>query len=277
MAPTRRTRKNKPQKNINRTSRRSVNSKPGSRTARGSTRSTLSVNDIRNRFKDMDTSVRTFLHKNNLNNPKELGKHVSRQWTKLFNKHLSGKAASSLTNHYMNMYGKKASKSRTRKVSGGSMGAPLDYVMRPGLPAVATYATFPTEVGADPKSVQDLDVYYNSGMGRSCGYENTTAHVPPTMGSNKVGGRRTRRTRGGDFMAALSARQFIATNPSTALQQMGESWQGRAPSPYDSRDPSVSAFSLVSDGKLPINPSGISLIDKDITKLANPSPYPAVK
>ena len=275
MAPTRRTRKNKPQKNINRTSRRSVNSKPGSRTARGSTRSTLSVNDIRNRFKDMDTSVRTFLHKNNLNNPKELGKHVSRQWTKLFNKHLSGKAASSLTNHYMNMYGKKASKSRTRKVSGGSMGAPLDYVMRPGLPAVATYATFPTEVGADPKSVQDLDVYYNSGMGRSCGYENTTAQVPPTMGSNKVGGRR--RTRGGDFMAAMSARPFIAANPSTGLQQLGESWHGQAPSPYDMKDPSVSAFKLVSDGKLPIDPAGISLIDKDITKLANPSPYPAVK
>jgi hypothetical protein len=94
-----------------------------------------------------------------------------------------------------------------------------------------------------------------------------------------VGGRRrkTRRVRGGDFMAALGARQFVATNPSGAFQQMGESWYGQAPSPYDAKDPSVSAFKLVSDGKLPIDPSGISIIDKDMTKMANPSPYPAVR
>jgi hypothetical protein len=240
-----------------------------------SSRKVISVNDIRNRFKDMDASVRGFLHKNNLNNPKELGKHVSRQWAKMFNKHLSSKATASLTNHYISLHGKKGTKKGMR----GGM-APLDYVMRPGMPGVATYATFPTEVGADPKSVQDLDVYYNSGIGRSCGTENTTAHVPATMGSNKVGGsrrRKTRRVRGGDFMAALGTRQFVASNPAGSFQQMGESWYGQAPSPYDAKDPSVSAFKLVSDGKLPIDPSGISIIDKDMTKMANPSPYPAVR
>ena len=236
-------------------------------------RKMLSVNDIRGRFKDMDASVKQFIK---VNNPRDLGKHVSRQWAKLFNKPLSGKAASSLVNHYLNtMKGTKKNKH-----SGGShLGAPLDYVMRPGLPGVATYATFPTEVGADPQSVRNLDVYYNSGMGRGCGTENTTAHVPATMGSNKVGGsrRRSRKHRGGDFATALATRQFIPTNPATYLQQGSEVMLGRAPSPYDVAEPSHSAYRLVSDGKLPIDPSGISLIDKDITQLANPSPYPAVK
>jgi hypothetical protein len=249
------------------------------RVTRKAARKALSVNDIRNRFKEMDTNVQTFMHKNRMSDPRELGKLVSRQWTKLFNKPLSGKAASSLANHYLSSV-----RALTRKRGGSMSGAPLDYVMRPGMPAVATYATFPTEVGADPKSVQDLDVYYNSGIGRSCGTENTSATVPPTMGSNLVpaplkGGRRHRMTRkrGGDFMTALSARAFIPAAPATAVQQYSESWSGQPASVYDKVDPSVSAYRTISNGQMPINPAGISIIDKDITKLASPSPYPAVR
>ena len=232
----------------------------------------MSVNDIRGRFQDMDASVKQFIK---VNNPRDLGKHVSRQWAKLFNKPLSGKAASSLVNHYMN---KVRGPTKKNHRGGSHLGAPLDYVMRPGLPAVATYATFPTEVGPDVKSAADLDVYYNSGMGRSCGTENTTAHVPASMGSNKVGGgRRTRKYRGGDFMASLGTRAYISNNPATSFQQGSEYLLGRGPSPYDVAEPSQSAYRLVSDGKLPINPSGISVIDKDITQLAAPSPYPAVR
>lgn len=254
-----------------RTSKKNSSKRVTRRNNAKSSRKMLSVNDIRSRFQDMDTSVKQFIK---VNNPRDLGKHVSRQWSKLFNKPLSGKAASSLVNHYMN----KVRGPTKKNHRGGSMGAPLDYVMRPGLPAVATYATFPTEVGPDAKSAADLDVYYNSGMGRSCGTENTTAHVPASMGSNKVGGaRRTRKHRGGDFMAALGTRAYISNNPATSLQQGSEYLLGRGPSPYDVAEPSQSAFRLVSDGKLPINPSGISVVDKDITQLANPSPYPAVK
>jgi hypothetical protein len=98
------------------------------------------------------------------------------------------------------------------------------------------------------------------------------------MGSNKVGGgRRTRKHRGGDFMAALGTRAYIANNPATSLQQGSEYLLGRGPSPFDVAEPSHGAYRLVSDGKLPINPSGISVVDKDITQMANPSPYPAVK
>lgn len=256
-----------------RSTRRNNNTNKGSR--KNGSRKMMSVNDIRKRFQEMDVSVKNFVK---TSNPRGLGEHVSRQWSRLFNKHLSPKAASSLATHYMNTMKRTVSKKR-----GGSMsGAPLDYVMRPGLPAVATYATFPTEVGVDPKSVANLDVYFNSGLSRSCGTENTGLTVPADMGSNQVvkGGRRrrgTRKYRGGDFMTAMAARPYIAENPGTFVQRMGETYHGVSPSPYDIAEPSQSAFRLVSDGKLPIDPSGISLIDKDITQLANPSPYPAVR
>jgi hypothetical protein len=191
-----------------RTSKKNNSSKRVTRRNNKSSRKMMSVNDIRGRFQDMDASVKQFIK---VNNPRDLGKHVSRQWAKLFNKPLSGKAASSLVNHYMN---KVRGPTKKNHRGGSHLGAPLDYVMRPGLPAVATYATFPTEVGPDVKSAADLDVYYNSGMGRSCGTENTTAHVPASMGTNKVGGaRRTRKYRGGDFMASLGTTTPLLESP----------------------------------------------------------------
>ena len=275
MAKKSRTNKNK--KSAARSTRRNNGNRKSSRS---SSRKMMSVNDIRNRFQEMDVSVRKFLEKSK---PNELGEHVSRQWARLFNKHLSPKAASSLAAHYMN----SMKRGITKKRGGSLSGAPLDYVMRPGLPAVATYATFPTEVGVDPKSVAHLDVYFNSGLSRSCGTENTGLTVPADMGSNQVGpakgGRRrttrrgSRKHRGGDFMTAIATRPYIAENPSTHLQRTAETYYGIAPSPFDVSEPSQAAFRLVSDGKMPIDPSGISLIDKDITQLANPSPYPAVK
>jgi len=253
---------------------------------RVSSRKAMSVSDIRERFRKMDDGMREFIKRNNLNNPRELGKQVSRQWAGLFKKHLSGNAANELGNHYMNLHG-KPNKANKR---GGFM-APLDYVMRPGMPAVAAYATFPTEVGADPKASSHLDVYYNSALARSCGTENTTAHVPKDMGSNQVpappappakGGARRRRTmrkRGGDFMLALDTRPYTADNPAGPMMRAAESWYGVAPYGVDSSEHSRSMGDLriVSDGRLPINPDKISIVDKDITLMSNPSPYPMVR
>jgi hypothetical protein len=229
----------------------------------------------------MDESMREFIKSNHLNNPRELGKQVSRHWTSLFSKHLSGSAAAQLGSHYLNLHGKSKAK------RGGSLaGAPLDYVMRPGMPAVATYATFPTEVGADPKAVHDLDVYYNSALGRSCGSENTTAHVSPDMGSNLVHqaggrrrGRRTARKHGGNFLTALNTRAYVGSNPSGMLQQGSEAWLGVGPFRSNSSEPSagMSGITLASSGPMLIDPNRISVVDKDITQLASPSPYPAVK
>lgn len=280
------TRSNK--KSANRKTRKAERKVRNNKTAKrmNSSRKSLSVSDIRSRFKEMDSHMREFIRRNNLNNPRELGKQVSRQWAGLFNKQLSGSAANSLAKHYLNIHGRRAAR-------GGS--APLDYVMRPGLPGVAAYATFPTEAGADPKAVGHLDVYYNNALGRSCGTENTTAHVPKDMGSNQVpaapaappapvkGGARRRRTttrkRGGDFMLAMQTRPYVAENPSVPFQRMTESWYGVAPYGTDSSEHSrgVGDLRLVSNGMLPINPDKISIVDKDITRMANPSPYPAVK
>jgi hypothetical protein len=252
-----------------------------------SKRAVLSVSDIRNRFKEMDETVRVAV-KNGLSTPASLGKHVSRNWAKLFKKPLSSKAAASLAQHYLNLHGKK---------KGGSLsGAPLDYIMRPGLPAVATYATFPTEVGADPQAVKDMDVYYNNALGRSCGLEDTTAKpwagigtnvvplpasgplaAPPAKGGRrKVGGtcrksmcvggglvpqyssnqriikggkrstkrstKRNNRKTGGDFMTALSARQYIGVNPAGLSQRGSESWMGLPTNPHDVADPSTKGW-----------------------------------
>lgn len=280
-------------------SRKRASASKTKKVSRAAKRATLSIKDIRNRFKEMDDNVRHAL-KNGLSTPASLGKHVSRNWSKLFKKPLSSKAAASLAQHYLNLHGKK---------KGGSLvGSPLDYVMRPGLPAVATYATFPTEVGADPQAVKDLDVYYNNALGRSCGLEDTSAKpwagigtnlvplpatgplsvstpqaapapapiaLPPakggrrrTMGgafsatyspSQKIikGGRRntrrtTRRNRksGGDFMTALSTRQYVANNPAGFSQISSEIYRGYPANPHDNADPSVSAWQ-------PAPPSGL--------------------
>lgn len=254
-----------------------------SKTRKSHKRATLSVSDIRNRFKEMDENVRDAL-KNGLRTPALLGKHVSRNWAKLFKKPLSSKAAASLAQHYLSLHGKKG---------GNFVGAPLDYVMRPGLPAVATYATFPTEVGADPNAVRDLDVYYNNALGRSCGSEDTTAKPWAGIGTNLVplpssgplaapspapvkggyrkktrclgggltaaysqnqriikGGRRSTkrstkrnsRKTGGDFMTALSTRQYLSTNPAGFSQVGSELYRGYPANPHDNADPSVRAW-----------------------------------
>lgn len=243
------------------------------RNNKSSKSATLSVKDIRSRFSEMDKNMRDFIKRNNLNNPAALTKQVSRHWGKLFNKHLSTKAATTLANHYANLHGKK---------KGGSAGAPLDYVMRPGMQGVSTYGVFPTEVGADPKSVSHLDVYYNSALGRSCGLENTTAQVPKDMGSNHVipakGGRRTRRVKGGDFLTTLGTRAYSSESPSTMIMRTAEATMGQAPFLRDNPDPTAYGWNTVANKGLPMmSPTAISIIDKDITALANPSPYPAVK
>jgi hypothetical protein len=239
-------------------------------------RHSLSIAGIREKFSTMDKSMREFVKKNNLPNPHKLTEHVSRQWQGLFKKPLGADAAKGLSKLY----------SKGAKQAGGM--APLGYTMGPGMPGVMTYATFPTEAGADPKMSSHLDVYYNTGMAQSCGTENTTAQVPKDMGTNLVptpakgGGRRRRgtrltRKRGGDFITALETRLYVPTNPSDSFQRVGEAWMGQPGSVYDNPRPEAHAWATVSNGQLPPNTDGISIIDNDITKLANPSPYPAVR
>jgi len=250
-------------------------------------RAAMSVSHLQESFKKMHSDMNAFIKKNNLNNPSALGKQVSRLWEKNFGgKPISDKAAASLVNHYRGIHGKN----KKSQKGGYLVGAPINYEVRAGLPGVATYGVFPTEVGADIKASSHLDVYYNSALGRGCGTENTTAQVPKDMGSNLVpaatpvpakgGARRRRHTRrsvGGDFIAAMNVRHYVAENPAGTFQQLGEKWYGQPVDFHDKPDPTDNNLSLQSDGKMPIDPRGISVIDKDITLMANPSPYPSVK
>lgn len=232
------------------------------------TRKVISIKDIRDRFKDMDESVRGFFRKmsggsrRNGNSKDSLVTYISRQWSKLFKKPITSQAAKSLSQYYTNLYGKK---------KGGS--APLDYEMRPGMPAVMTYGTFPTEVGADPKAVQNLDVYYNSALGRSCGSEDTSAKVAPDMGSNLVpakGGtrhskRNNKRTtqkrgrkQGGNFASTLNVRPYVASNPTHGFQQSMEIYNGLPANPADARDPSVSNWEYMAPSSLLKPPTDLS-------------------
>lgn len=240
-------------KNSNsRKTRKSNNKKTNKSNNKNASKHVLSVNGIKKRFSELDAGMKEFVN-NHKNKPHDLAKHISRQWNTLFKKNLSGKAAATLANHFSKLHNKN-------KKGGSLAGAPLDHVMRPGLPAVSTYGVFPTEVGASPKALGHLDVYYNSGLGRSCGTENTTATVPSSIGSNLVpapakGGRRTlkgkgrrsmmSRKRGGDFMTSLATRQYVSTSPANGSMQMTESAMGQAPWGRDNPDPTRDRKSVV--------------------------------
>jgi len=244
-------------------------------------RHTISVEGIKKRFKELDANVRAALKAGVASLPKigggsgstldKISKVVSKDWEKLFNKPLSKGAAKSLAEHYMRLYGKQK--------GGNLVGAPLDYIMRPGLPGVAAYATFPTEVGADPKAVHDMDVYYNSAIGRSCGTENTTAIPASNIGTNLVptkGGSRRRNNRktqkrkvGGDFMTSLDARQFVASNPSGPVMRMSEMWSGMPANLHDNADPSSHSWSYAS-GAAMVRPPAPASSSGDVSLASHP-------
>ena len=114
----------------------------------------------------------------------------------------------------------------SRRSRGGFLdGAPLNYSMTPGA-NVAVYGRFPTEVSTDPASIKNMDIYFNSGMSRGCGTEDSSRQVPASMGSNKVGGRRaprkTRRGRahrgGSNFLGNLQSMVENAATQSSLLR-----------------------------------------------------------
>lgn len=244
-------------KKASRVSSKGSKSSKSSKSSKGSQRKSMTVSDIRNRFKSLDEAVRNIFASGSI---KGLGQQISRLWTNLFNKPLSAKSGESLAQHFSMLYGKKRSATK-----GGALleGAPIGTEMRPGLPQVLTYGTFPTEVGADPKAVQDMDVYYNSAIGRSCGTENTSAIPWSGIGSNLVRGgnkRRTqksKRTKGGDFLTAMDNRMFFATNPSNPLMRASEMWAGKPANAHDSSDPSDHAWTMQYGSNMTLPSAGV--------------------
>jgi hypothetical protein len=222
------------------------------------------------------------------------------KWTQLFETPISHKNAEYFISHYREMYMKKnggrrtlkrgtyklksksKSKSKTYRKHkrslkgkrGGSYaltGAPLTYAMTPGMTA-SIYGKFPTEIGTDPASIQNLDVFYGSALSRGCGIENSTRHVPETMGSNKLGGNRTlRRNRkvGGSLMESIKTIGPIPTYSTVTpnvSQIANTAYAGQAPFPSKDQTDHTWAYSnIINRG---INPGAITPITGDFSSLA---------
>ncbi len=190
---------------------------------------------------------------------------------------------------------RRASTRAASRRRGGAMdGAPLNYAMAPGA-NVAVYGRFPTEVATDPASIKNMDVYFNSGMSRGCGSEDSSRQVPANMGSNKVGGRRARKTRrgrrahrGGNFLGDVQSmvengmtqasllRPFLPSAHPNMLQNAYEQAVGNpaavptyTPGIPTSPSPVDHTWSYRSHGTMgAFDPSAVSPITKSLSSLA---------
>lgn len=168
-----------------------------------------------------------------------------KEWTKVFSHEIDVEAAQS----FLQFHNKKG-KTRKMKQKGGSVsaplaGAPLDFTTRPG--------TYDTPYGSFLEYISSGFNFYDkinqdSFVPTQCGKENITPQISASMGSNKVGGGRTRRRqRGGAFPSlgelatALTFRPIPSTAPTTVLQDAQTTFKGQllppSPSPVDGTPP----------------------------------------
>lgn len=122
---------------------------------------------------------------------------------------------------------------KTRKMRGGAAlaGAPLDYMLRPGIDGV--HGSFPTY---QSQGLTFYNTINQEGMAQECGVKDITPQVPADIGSNKVMG-------GGgplaDLAHVLTNRPFSAAAPPTPQQDMADYWSGRplgaSPDPSQTR------------------------------------------
>ena len=172
--------------------------------------------------------------------------------------------------------------------------------MAPGL-NVAVYGRFPTEVSTDPASIRNMDVFFNSGLSRGCGTEDSSLRVPANMGTNKVGGgrRRGRKTlrgrRGGGFLGDLESmitngitqaglsRPFLPSPYPNVLQNAYEQAVGN-PAAVPTYNPGIPTMSSPVEQTWvyrshgmegAIDPSAITPITKSLSSLASPPPWTA--
>jgi hypothetical protein len=241
-----------------------------------------SIAQIQSRLKEFDQKAR----KASLAKDPEIA--LQEAWKRTFSMNLDDASAKSFARYYREM------RSKSRSMRGGShlTPAPLNYQMVPGA-AVQTYGHFPVEVDTDPASIRNLDVYFNDSLTKSCGI-NSSLQVPADMGSNKVGGRRSRvnrknrktykknkranrrknsrKQRGGNMLETLMSRPYLATVPSGVLQNLGTTWNAAPQEP--SGNPTVQAWNYQTLGteKL-IDPGLVTPIGADLGRLVNPSPW----
>jgi len=228
---------------------------------------------------------------------------LQRKWKELFETPLTNLSAKSFVQYYKDMRSPKNTKNnkkggkRTRKQQkqqkqpsrqqrGGAATilspAGLNYQLVPGA-NVMTYGRFPIEAGTDASSIRDMDVYFNSGMSRGCGIENSSRQVPASMGSNKVGGRRNRtrkQTRkqaqkqaqaGGNLLESLASHPYLSGAPPNAVQVAANMWSGNTQTIPAPASPAVATWSYIGRGPSGlVDPGLITPIASDFSKLASP-------
>lgn len=221
-------------------------------------------------------------------------------WSTLFTTPLSLQSAKSFASYYRDMRSNSRRVKTSRKQRGGAaiQGAPLEYSMAPGL-NIQAYGRFPTEAGTDPASIRDFDVYFRDSLTADCGVKDSSLNVPADMGSNKVGGGKSRRgrkaqrrtkkhgghrgrksrrfrQRGGNILESITARAPFVYNSTVSpntLQHSSIAWTGQpelAPA-----DPSAHTWNLRTNGMggEVINPGLIAHVPNDVGRLANPAPW----
>lgn len=210
------------------------------------------------------------------------------KWSSLFKSPMSKESAKSFSQYYRKMVSKRGGKRATRKTQkmrGGAATilspATINYQMVPGA-NVQMYGHFPVEADTDPSTIRDMDVYFNSGMSRTCGVENSARQVPAGMGSNKVGGTRRNRRRGGkrslrrrhaggSLMESLQVHPYVSTAPPNAFQVAANVWSGNTATIPAPASPVQSTWVPASHGTAGIiNPGVITNIGSDFSKLASP-------
>lgn len=166
-----------------------------------------------------------------------------KEWAKVFSHEIDVEAAQS----FLQFHSKKG-KTRKMKQKGGSAplaGAPLDFTTRPG--------TYDTPYGSFLEYISSGFNFYDkinqdSFVPTQCGKENITPQIAASMGSNKVGGGRTRRRqRGGAFPSlselatALTFRPISASVPTSVMQDAQTAFKGQtlpsSPSSVDGTPP----------------------------------------
>jgi hypothetical protein len=165
---------------------------------------------------------------------------------------------------------KRTVRGTKRRYVGGV--APLNYTMGPGA-NVGVYGRFPTEVGADPFSVKDLDVYYRSALSRGCGLEDSGRTVPADMGSNAVVGQSSGQTGGAsslessaldstmtkisDLFGTVGNRPYVSTVAPNMAQSLANSWSGNPQAVPASASPEVPTWSFRGASTAAINPERV--------------------
>lgn len=253
---------------------------------------------IQKQMKMFDTQARQAVTQSH---PEEA---LQKSWNRLFDTTISNTSVKSFVDYYRKM------RSKTRTMRGGMTLSPaaLAYTTTPGV--IGVYGNFPTEFATDSSAIANLDVFYQNSLNRGCGVENSSLHVPEDMGSNKVGGKRTRANRktsrkqprksyknkraerksrknarktlrksrrkfyGGNLAESLMTHPYISGAPPNMIQQAAASISGAtAPVPFPG-SPVTHQWQYVSNGAVGlIDPGIVTPIGSDFAKLASPAPW----